>query len=228
VIVTWDVVASAPVLAWGAYAWGSQALAVAAACRTPRRRPAVALTFDDGPDPEHTPRVLDRLAATGARATFFLIGERARMHGALVRRMVAEGHQLGNHTMRHRSLWLAGPRRTVREVRDGHDAIAQVAGVPPRFFRPPWGLTNLAMLPVLRRLGTPCVLWTIQPEKLRAVAPAAQVARTLRRARPGAIVDLHDADGVPGAGARIVEALPAMIAGLRARGYAMAALGDLL
>ena len=73
-IVSWDVVASAPVLAWGAYAWGSQAVAVAVARRAPRRRPVIALTFDDGPDPEHTPRVLDGLAAAGARGTFFLSG----------------------------------------------------------------------------------------------------------------------------------------------------------
>ena len=219
---------AAPLVTWAAYAWGSHAFTLGVIWRGSRARRAVALTFDDGPDPDHTPRVLDRLAAAGVRATFFLVGERAHRAPALARRIAAEGHELGNHSWSHRGLWLAGPRRTAREAQDGHDAIAQAAGVAPRFFRPPWGMTNLALFPVLRRLGTPCVLWTVQPEGRRPAAPARQIARTLRRATPGAIVDLHDADGVPGAGARVTAALPALIDGLRTRGYALAPVGDLL
>jgi peptidoglycan/xylan/chitin deacetylase (PgdA/CDA1 family) len=89
-------------------------------------------------------------------------------------------------------------------------------------------MTNLALFLLLRPLGTPCVLWTVQPEGRRPAPAAVQATRTLRGARPGAIVDLHDADGVPGAGARLVGALPAIVDGLRARGYALAPVGDLL
>jgi peptidoglycan/xylan/chitin deacetylase (PgdA/CDA1 family) len=224
----WEALAWAPGLVWAGYAWGSQLLAAGCVWRGRRDGRRVALTFDDGPDPEHTPRVLDALAAAGARGTFFLIGARAAAHPAVVRRLVAEGHGLGNHGWRHRPLWLLGPRATARELRDGHDAIAQAAGVPPAYYRPPWGMTNLALFPVLRALGTPCVFWTVQPEGRRPAAPARQVRRVLGRVRPGAILDLHDADGVPGAGGRLVAALPEMLAGLRARGYAVAALGDLL
>jgi peptidoglycan/xylan/chitin deacetylase (PgdA/CDA1 family) len=218
---------AAPAL-WGAYTWGSHLLAPACVWRGRRDERAVALTFDDGPDPEHTPAVLDVLAREGVQATFFLIGRRAERAPELVRRMVAEGHDLGNHTLSHRSLWGLGPRETTREMRGGHEAIAQAAGGAPSFFRPPWGKTNLAMFPALKALGTPCVFWTIQPEGRRPVSPQAQLRRAAARVRPGAIFDLHDADGVPGAGGRLRAALAPLIGGLRGAGYRLVPLRDLL
>src|SRR5207237_904050 len=99
-----------PPAVWAGYAWGSHALTLASAWRGPRLSGKAALTFDDGPDPSHTPRVLDVLGAHGITATFFLIGERAAREPALARRIAEEGHDLGNHTWSHRSLWLSGPR----------------------------------------------------------------------------------------------------------------------
>ena len=187
-----------------------------------------ALTFDDGPDPVHTPRVLDVLAREDVLATFFLIGSRAAAAPDIARRIAALGHDLGNHTWSHRSLWLCGPRSTEREIVQGHEAIVAAAGTAPRFFRAPWGMTNLAMFPVLKRLRTPCVFWTVQPEGLRPVPPELQCRRVTERVQPGAIVDLHDADGVPGAGSRLMRALPALIGAVRDAGYTLAPLRDLL
>ena len=215
-------------LAWAGYAWGSHLLTLGSVWRGSRSRPHATLTFDDGPDPETTPRVLDALAEHGVRGAFFLIGRRAAASPAIVRRILGEGHDLGNHTWSHRSLWLCGPRATRREVLDGHDAIAQAAGQPPRYFRAPWGMTNLALFPLLRRLTTPCVFWSVQPEGRRPAEPTRQIARCARRARPGAILDLHDADGVPGAGARLAGALPGIVGTLRAQGLALVPLRDLL
>ncbi len=223
----WLMAGAAPGL-WGAYTWGSHLLTLGSIWRGPRERRAVSLTFDDGPDPEWTPRVLDVLAREGVRAAFFLIGQRARRAPEQARRIADSGHDLGNHTWSHPSLWRCGPAHTEREIGDGHAAIADAAGAPPRFFRPPWGKTNLAMFGVARELGTPCVFWTVQPESRRPVVPAEQARRGLARARAGAIYDLHDADGVPGAGRRLVEYLPALIAGLRAQGYALVPLRELL
>ena len=223
----WLMAGAAPGL-WGAYTWGSHLLTLGSIWRGPRERRAVSLTFDDGPDPEWTPRVLDVLAREGVRAAFFLIGQRARQAPEQARRIADSGHDLGNHTWSHPSLWRCGPAHTEREIGDGHAAIADAAGAPPRFFRPPWGKTNLAMFGVARELGTPCVFWTVQPESRRPVLPAEQARRGLARARAGAIYDLHDADGVPGAGRRLVEYLPALIAGLRAQGYALVPLRELL
>jgi len=171
---------------------------------------------------------LDILAREKVKASFFLIGRRAAEAPALVRRIADEGHELGNHTWSHRSLWLCGPRETEREILDGHQGIAHAAGSPPRFFRAPWGMTNLAVFPVLRRLATPCVFWSVQPEGQRAADPERQLRRVRTRVKPGAIVDLHDADGVPGAGGRTVEMLPDLIASLRGDGYTLVGLGELL
>ena len=220
----WLATGAAPAF-WGVYTWGSHLLTLASVWSGSQERRAIALTFDDGPDRECTPRVLDILEREGVQGAFFLIGRRAAHAPAVARRIAEGGHDLGNHTW---SLWRCGPDRTEREIGDGHAAITQAAGAPPRFFRPPWGKTNLAMFGTLRRLGTPCVFWTVQPESRRPVAPAEQARRGVARARPGAIYDLHDADGVPGAGARLVAYLPALIAGLREQGYTLVPLRHLL
>jgi len=218
---------AAPAL-WGAYTWGSHLLTPGCVWRGRRAERAAALTFDDGPDPGYTPAVLDLLSREGVTAAFFLIGERAARAPELVHRIAAEGHDLGNHTWSHRSFWGLGPGATAREIRDGHAAIAEAAGRAPRFFRPPWGKTNLAMFPVLQDLKTPCVFWSVQPEGRRAVPPAEQLRRAAARTHPGAIFDLHDADGVPGAGPRLLEALPELIAQVRRDGYRLVPLRELL
>jgi peptidoglycan/xylan/chitin deacetylase (PgdA/CDA1 family) len=213
---------------WAAYAWGAHLLTPACSWRGPRDRAAVALTFDDGPDPDWTPRVLDCLAQHGVRGTFFLIGERAERAPAVVRRAVGEGHEIGNHSWSHRSPWLCSPRATGVEVGRAHDVLTGLTGRPPRHFRPPWGMVNAALFGALRRHGERCVFWSIQPEGLRPAAAERQVRHVLRRAHPGAIVDLHDAEGTPGAPARLLAALPDLIEGLHDRGYTLTTVGDLL
>lgn len=203
-------------------------MTLSCAWRGPRGARRVALTFDDGPDPEWTPRVLAVLAARGVRASFFLVGERAARSPETVRRIAGEGHEVGNHSWSHRSLWLCGPRRTEAEIGRCHELLATLTGSAPRFFRPPWGMVNLAMFAALARRGVRCVFWSIQPEGLRPAAATLQAARVLRRAHPGAIVDLHDAEGTPGAPARLLDALPAVIDGLRDAGYDFATVGELL
>lgn len=214
--------------AWIGWAWLPHLLTAACAWRGPRSARRLALTFDDGPDPEWTPRVLDALAAAGVRATFFLVGERAQRAADVVRRIAAEGHEIGNHSWSHRSLWLCGPRATAAEIRRAHECLGALAGAPPRHFRPPWGMVNAAMFPILRRIGERCVFWSIQPEGRRPVPAARQIAHVMDRARPGAIVDLHDGEGTALAPARLLQALPPLLDGLRERGYALTTVVDLL
>jgi peptidoglycan/xylan/chitin deacetylase (PgdA/CDA1 family) len=214
---------------WVGYAW----IPHLATSLCLRRGPAaagrrIALTFDDGPDPAWTPRVLDALAARDVRATFFLVGERAVRAAGTARAIAARGHEVGSHGWSHRSLWLCGPRRTAAEIDRAQSALAELTGTPPRFFRPPWGMVNAALFPILRRRGLTPVLWSIQPEGLRPARADAQVARVVRRAHPGAIVDLHDAEGTAGAPARVLAALPAMVDGLREAGYTLTTVGDLV
>ena len=214
--------------AWVGWAWLPHLLTPACTWRGPHTMRRLALTFDDGPDPVWTPRVLDALGNAGVRGTFFLVGERAERAPALVRRLAAEGHEIGNHSWSHRSLWLCGPRATAHEIGRAHDRLAALTGAPPRHFRPPWGMVNAAMFPTLRRLGERCVFWSIQPEGQRPVPAERQVADVLRRAHAGAIVDLHDAEGTPAAPARLLQALPALLAGLRERGYAFTTVAELV
>jgi peptidoglycan/xylan/chitin deacetylase (PgdA/CDA1 family) len=214
--------------AWVGYAWLPHVAPLGAIRRGPAAPPRIALTFDDGPDPHWTPGVLAALARLEVPATFFLVGERAQRAPDVVRALVAGGHEIGNHGWSHRSLWLCGPRRTRAEVGRAHAALAALAGHPPRFFRPAWGMLNAALPAALRACGERPVFWSLQPEGLRPVSADLQVARVLRGAHPGAIVDLHDAEGTPGAPARLLEALPRMVGGLRAAGYDFATVGTLL
>lgn len=212
-----------------AYAWVAHLATPLCVHRGPRaagRR--IALTFDDGPDPAWTPRVLDVLSAHDVRATFFLVGERAARAQATVGAIATAGHEVASHGWSHRSLWLCGPRRTAEEIDRAGDTLTRLTGSVPRFFRPPWGMVNAAMFPILRARNLRPVFWSIQPEGLQPAPADAQVAHVVRRAHPGAIVDLHDAEGTRGAPERLVAALPAMIEGLRAQGYTFATVGELL
>ena len=213
---------------WVGYAWGAHVMTLGATWRGPALGRRIALTFDDGPDPLWTPRIVDVLAERDVRSTFFLVGQRAHAYPRAVRAIADAGHEVASHGWSHRSLWLCGPRRTADEVVRAQERLADLTGTAPRFFRPPWGMVNASLFGVLRRAGLSCVFWSIQPEGLRARASAAQVAHVLDRAHAGAIVDLHDADGVPGAPERLAAALPAMIERLRGQGYTLTTVGELL
>lgn len=214
--------------AWVGYAWLPHLVALGGIRRGPIAGRHIALTFDDGPDTRWTPVILDLLARYHVRASFFLVGERARQAPDVVRAIVDGGHEVGNHSWSHRSLWLCGPHRTRSEISRAHDTLAALTGRPPRFFRPAWGMVNAALPAALRACGERAVFWSLQPEGLGPVRAVVQVARVLGRAHAGAIVDLHDAEGTPGAPARLVEALPRMIDGLRVRNYTLTTVGELL
>jgi len=197
--------------------------------RGPARRRAVALTFDDGPDPIHTPRILDTLAPYHARATFFIVGERAQKHPEIVRAIAAGQHEVGNHTFTHPHLWLRSPRQTEREITQCADVVTALTGQAPRYFRPPWGKFNWAAYRHAARLGEMRVLWSLRAEGwLPTASPDAIVRTIIRRLHPGAIIDLHDGGGVSGTPARTAQALPQLLDALRAYGYQCLPLNELL
>lgn len=155
--------------------------------------PHVVLTFDDGPDPARTPRLLDVLGAAGARAVFFVVGRRVAAHPDLVRRMVDEGHQVANHSWSHRCLPRLSTRRIEEEVDRCQEAVCEVTGAAPTHVRPPYGLKDHRVYRVLRARGLVPALWSLNLRDYHGSA-AATLARRLSRARAGDVVLAHDGD----------------------------------
>ncbi len=151
------------------------------------------LTYDDGPGPELTPRLLDLLDARGARATFFVVGARAAEAPALVDRIVDAGHEVACHTDRHLNAWYTLPWRGVADVDAGYRSLARwVADDGP--FRPPHGKMTLMTWAALRRRRAPIGWWTINGGDVQAQLPPATTAVDQARRAGGGIVLLHDAD----------------------------------
>jgi peptidoglycan/xylan/chitin deacetylase (PgdA/CDA1 family) len=136
-------------------------------CRTASPR-ELAITFDDGPNPSITPQLLDLLDRYKARSTFFLIGRFVRECPALVREISARGHLIGNHTQTHPNLFWLGPAQIRGELRRCQDAIANAAGAPPKWFRPPFGLRNPGLAGAARELDLRVVMWSLLPGDWRA------------------------------------------------------------
>ena len=189
----------------------------------PREVPRVALTFDDGPGAV-TPAILDVLRERGARATFDVLGARARHGAPLLRRAVAEGHELGVHGWRHRVL--AGePLRAGAELARARSAIRAAADVLPRVFRPPFGAVSPGLARVAGALGLVCVTWDVDPRDFEEPGADAIRARVAARVRPGTIVLLHD--DRPGLAAT-ASALPGILDDLAERSLATATVSELL
>jgi len=149
----------------------------------------VALTFDDGPDPERTPRVLEILERHDARATFFMLGEHAQKHPELVRRVAEAGHAIGNHTWDHRSMPGLGAAEQRHQLRRCQEAI-QPWGL--KFFRPPRSLQTIQSYVTTRLAGYTIVAWTANVEDWLPRDAEWFAARLRERIRPGAILLLHD------------------------------------
>jgi len=181
----------------------------------------VALTLDDGPDPKYTPRVLDLLAEHRAKATFFLVGVNARAEPALVKRIVDEGHSIGNHTFNHLELELLTAQQVKAEIDRGQTALIAAGAPRPRLFRPPKGYTDevVGVLADAERYRT--VFWDACVEHfVDHQAVPAGVEQMLARAAPGAIILAHDGGRIVGSGRaplsrqRTMEALPLLLRGL--------------
>ena len=177
-------------------------------------RGEVSLTIDDGPDPEVTPAVLDLLDAAGARATFFCIATRAEAHPRLCREIVRRGHSVQNHSHRHSHTFsLLGLGGFRREIERAQDALAQITGQRPGFFRAPAGLRNPFLAPVLHELQLELVSWTRRGFDTARRDPADVLARLTRALRAGDILLLHDGHAARTATGRpvVLEVLPALL-----------------
>jgi len=220
----WPVLAAVGGLSVAIHSWGvvnpRSSLYLPVTWRLRQEARDLALTFDDGPNPEVTPRLLDVLAAHGLHATFFVIGEHVARHPELARRIRAGGHALGLHSHTHSRLFNCWtPGRVRRDLAACAAAISQATGEPaPVLFRPPVGLKNPVVGFVAGRLGLCTVTWTARGRDIGAPTPDAVLKRLSPTVRPGAILLLHDGfeplrPGTRAAAVAVTEALAAVMAG---------------
>jgi peptidoglycan/xylan/chitin deacetylase (PgdA/CDA1 family) len=179
-------------------------------------RRAVALTFDDGPHPDLTPRVLEILRRYDARATFFCVGINAEAYPELVGRTVDDGHQVGNHTWSHPFLPDLTRDQVLRQVDATNEALAKAAGGENALVRPPYGARTPSVLRWLAGHGMVTALWDVDAGDWAAPGVGAVTHNVLSRVRPGSVVLMHDAGGDR---AQTVEALPGIVERLLADGY---------
>jgi peptidoglycan/xylan/chitin deacetylase (PgdA/CDA1 family) len=199
--------------------------------RGPANVPRVAITFDDGPGPS-TPAILDHLGEAGVCATFFVLGREVGRHGATVRRIVDEGHQLASHGWDHGILIFRGPRHVADQLRRTERAVAEVAGegALTRLFRAPHGFRGPGTALGARAAGYRMAAWTHGVLDSAEPGPAVIARRAERALAPGTVLLLHDADGwSPGrARPQTVAALPEILRSIRARGLQAVRMDELV
>ena len=196
----------------------------------PAGRRVVALTFDDGPNGRDTAAVLDVLAEESVHATFFVVGKAVEREPELLRRMVSEGHALGNHTWSHAHLNIRTREGIQREVSRTEAAIERACGAQTKLVRPPFGARSFSVLEALRCLGLECVLWSV-PLAREWDRPGAETIarRLLERTVDGSILALHDGDrGERAERGAVAAATRLVIDGLRARGLRCVTVPEML
>jgi peptidoglycan/xylan/chitin deacetylase (PgdA/CDA1 family) len=199
-----------------------------------RRGSGVALTFDDGPAIPYTAKILDVFAELGGRATFFVRGAAlSTVSHDVVRRAAAQGHEIGNHTYGHRSLASLDDATVRDEIGRTHTLLEEIVGSPPTLIRPPYGADAARVDRIAAGLGyRSTVLWSVHGHDWEG-PPAGQIAASILDSpalRPGAIVLLHDgSETTPAASRRsTVDALRTLVPELRARGYELVTVSELL
>jgi len=185
--------------------------------------PYIAMTFDDGPSATLTPKLLDILKERGIKATFFMVGQNAKEYPDIVKRMVAEGHEVANHSWSHPALTKLSAEGLAKQIEDTNKAIEDACGVKPKLLRPPYGATNATLN---RRFndeyGLKVILWSVDPLDWKYRNSERVTSQIVQGAHPGAIILSHDIH------ATTVAAMPAVFDTLLAKGYKFVTVSELL
>lgn len=183
----------------------------------------LAMTFDDGPHPSNTPRLLDLLKQRKLRATFFVTGQNAKEYPAILRRMVAEGHEVANHTWSHADLTRVSMASARKELADTREAIVAATGVEPKLFRPPYGAVNSSIRSLCSsEFGYSTILWSVDPLDWKRPGVSVVTSRLVNGAHAGGILLAHDIHGPT------IEAMPATFDRLLAQGYKFVTVSQLI
>src|ERR1700760_721699 len=186
-------------------------------------QPYIAMTFDDGPSAENTPRLLEMLKQRNIKATFFLIGQNVASNPDLVRRILAEGHEIGNHSWTHPQLSKLSDDRVTMEITKTQDAIRDASGFTPTLLRPPYGAITMRQRQwIENKLGLSVILWSVDPLDWKRPGASVITQRILSQARPGSIILSHDIHK------QTVDAMPATLDALIAKGYKFATVSQLI
>lgn len=185
--------------------------------------PYIALTFDDGPHPKNTPRLLDMLRERNIKATFYVVGTNVKLYPSIVRRIVAEGHEIGNHTRTHPNLSKMSSAAVRDQLDTSRDAIVATCGVKPRTMRPPYGaLTSSQRSWIHSEYGYPTILWDVDPKDWKKPGHSVVTSRILEGTRNGSIVLAHDLHK------ETIDAMPATLNGLLQKGFKFVTVSQLL
>jgi peptidoglycan/xylan/chitin deacetylase (PgdA/CDA1 family) len=186
-------------------------------------QPVIAMTFDDGPSAVLTPRLLDILRQRNIKATFFVLGQLVQEHPEIIQRAVAEGHEIGNHSWDHKALNKMGEGGLQHELTDTSAVISKASGKPVTLMRPPYGATNPRLNKAIEKeYGMKVILWSVDPLDWKRPGPQAVEQRILKETQPGSIILSHDIH--PGT----IEAMPATLDALLAKGYKFVTVSELL
>ena len=185
--------------------------------------PYIAMTFDDGPHPRNTPRLLDMLRQRNIKATFYVIGQNVERYPGITRRIVAEGHEIGNHTWTHANLTKLSDSSVRSEMSRTRSIIVNSTGVQPRTMRPPYGalLTRQREM-IYNEFGYPTIMWSVDPRDWQRPGVSVVKNRILDGTNNGAIVLAHDLH------APTVDAMPGTLDGLLNKGYQFVTVSQLL
>lgn len=183
----------------------------------------IAMTFDDGPEPKLTPKLLDILKEKGIKATFFVVGQNAAAYPEILKRAVAEGHEIANHSWSHPNFGKMSDPAVNQELQKTHDAIFQATGIKPKLLRPPYGsITKHEREWIHDKFSYKIILWDVDPLDWKFRNANHVETEILKQTRPGSIILSHDIH------ASTVEAMPATLSELQAKGYKFVTVSELL
>jgi polysaccharide deacetylase family sporulation protein PdaB len=184
----------------------------------------VALTFDDGPNPEATEQILKILASEGVKATFFMQGSSVNKHPELAKKVADQGHQLGNHSLRHKEYTKLTPAEIESDIQLAQEAIAEATGVTPTWARAPYGAVNATVYSLYGENGLNLALWSVDPADWRKPGKSTIIRRVIDNVKPGSVILLHDGGGER---SQTTKALRPIIKWLKEQGYTLVTIQQL-
>ena len=200
--------------------------------RVPSEQKIVALTFDDGPSPDWTPKILDALKEENIKATFFMLGKHVEEYPGVAARVAAEGHEIGNHTYDHHVLFYYKPEELDKEIRGAQAAIYKATGVATKYFRPPKAWLTKNEKKQIREMGYKTILWSLNSKDWVTFHDKQITSYILSNVQPGDIILFHDSGGVffPEGGNRkqTVKTILRLAGKLREKGYRFVTISELL